>query len=151
MKSLKSCHRVMLLAIMVLIGANAASAQTVPVEAPTYPQPSPTPQAHSSPSLEKQFFRNILRDQRAIITAPFHLKEGDARFLLPLGTATATLIATDRRTAGALSDNQPRLRISRDVSRLGEFYTTGGIAGAFYLVGRATDSARARETRVTCN
>jgi hypothetical protein len=32
----------------------------------------------------KEFFRNILRDQRAIITAPLHLKESDARFLLPL-------------------------------------------------------------------
>lgn len=36
--------------------------------------------------------------------------------------------------------------MSRDISRLGEFYTTGGIAGAFYLIGRATNSARACET-----
>jgi len=85
MKSLKLCRPLMLLAVTVLIGANAASAQTVPVEAPSRPQPSPTPQATaSSPSLEKEFFRNILRDQRAIITAPLHLKESDARFLLPL-------------------------------------------------------------------
>lgn len=146
MKSLKLCHRVMLLATMILIGANAALAQTIPVDARSHPQPSPTPQASPSSSLEKELFRNILRDQRAIITAPLHLKESDARFLLPLGAATATLIATDRRTAGALDDNQSRLRVSRDISRLGEFYTTGGIAGVFYLVGRATNSARARET-----
>ncbi len=146
MNSLKLCYCVMLLATMFLIGANAASAQTVPVEALSRPQPSPTPQATSSPSLEKEFFRNILRDQRAIITAPLHLKKSDARFLLPLGAVTATLLATDRRTAGALHDNQSRLKISRDISRLGDFYATGGIAGAFYLVGRATNSARARET-----
>jgi membrane-associated phospholipid phosphatase len=59
------------------------------------------------------------------------------------------LIAIDRRTSGELvdnGDNQTRLRISRDISRFGESYTTGGVAAAFYLFGRATGDARARET-----
>ena len=36
--------------------------------------------------------------------------------------------------------------MSKVVSRLGEFYVTGGTAAAFYFVGRATKDARARET-----
>jgi membrane-associated phospholipid phosphatase len=43
-------------------------------------------------------------------------------------------------------NNQTRLRISRDISQGGAVYTTGGIAATFYLVGRATKNARARET-----
>jgi membrane-associated phospholipid phosphatase len=59
------------------------------------------------------------------------------------------LIATDRRSAGELAengDNQTRLRISRDISRGGSIYATGGFAATFYLIGRATNNARARET-----
>lgn len=148
MRSTKPCHHVFLLSLLLLLTATGLRAQTIPIDAAALPQPKPsqTPAATSSPSLEKEFFKNILRDQRAIITAPFHLRESDARFLLPLGATTAALIATDRHTAGALHDDQTRLRVSRDISHLGEFYTTGGIAGAFYLIGRATKSERARET-----
>lgn len=148
MRSTKPCYHVFLLSLLLLLTATGLRAQTIPIDAAALPQPKPsqTPAATSSPSLEKEFFKNILRDQRAIITAPFHLKESDARFLLPLGATTAALIATDRHTAGALGDDQTRLRVSRDISYLGEFYTTGGIAGAFYLIGRATHSEHARET-----
>jgi membrane-associated phospholipid phosphatase len=109
-------------------------------------KPAATPEAKPSPSLERRFFKNILQDQRAIWTSPFHLRRDDAKWLAPLGLSTAALFATDRRTAGALDDNQNRMRISRDISQGGAFYTTGGIAATFYLVGRATKNARARET-----
>jgi membrane-associated phospholipid phosphatase len=113
------------------------------------PSPSPPPQAQPTPSLERRFFSNILRDQRIIWTAPFNVGRGDARWLLPLGLSTGALIATDRWTAGELAENGEhltRLRISRDVSRGGAIYTTSGIAAAFYLIGRAAKNSRARET-----
>ena len=110
---------------------------------PTPPvSPSPTP------SLERQFLKNILRDQRAIWTSPFRLKEDDAKWLVPLGLSTAGLIAVDRRTAGALHDNRLRLNISRDVSYLGSGYGTSVVAATFYLVGRKTGNTRARETGI---
>lgn len=111
------------------------------------PETSPTPQASPTPpSLERRFFRNLLRDQRAIWTSPLRVRGDDARFLAPLGAATAALIATDRRTAGALDDDDERLDVSRGVSAAGSFYASGGTALAFYLVGRGTGNARARET-----
>lgn len=143
MTGLKAWPVVMLCALIAF-----ASAHTF-AQNPTSgtPQPSPTPQAKPTPSLERRFFKNILTDQRAIWTSPFHLKRDDATWLVPLGLSTAALIATDRRTAGALDDdNQTRLRISRDISYGGALYTAGGIAATFYLVGRATKNARARET-----
>ncbi len=75
----------------------------------------------------------------------------DAKVVVPIGLATAALIATDRRTANELTDNggsQDLLRISHQVSHFGEFYSTGGIAAAFYLVGVKKHDYRARETGI---
>lgn len=132
-------------AILFIISISlSASAQTLPTSSQT-PQPQPSP----TPSLEKKFLINILHDQRAIWTSPFHLHTENAKWLIPLSISTTALIATDRRTADELGehgDNQSRLRISRDVSRLGDFYATGGIAATFYLLGRTRGDRRARET-----
>jgi membrane-associated phospholipid phosphatase len=139
----------MLCILLLLIAVNVSAQSPTPAGALPQIQPSPTPQANPTPSLERRFFSNILRDQRTIWTSPFNLRRGDARWLAPLGLSTAALLATDRRTASELTengDNQTRLRISRDISRVGDFYTTGGIAATFYLIGRATNNARARET-----
>src|SRR5712692_123989 len=125
-------------ALLVLIIAcmSSASAQT----------PTSTPKPSPTPSLERRFFKNILQDQRAIWTSPLYLEGDDAKWLVPLGLSTAALIATDRRTAGALHNDRLRLNISRDVAYLGSAGGASSIAGAFYLIGRATHNARARET-----
>ena len=112
-------------------------------------QTAPKPTPKSTPSLEKKFFVNILRDQRAIWTSPFHLHETDAKWLAPLSLSTVALIATDRHTSGALvkhGDNLDRLRISRDISWFGSNYATVGTAGILYLAGRATHNDHLRET-----
>ena len=95
-----SCIFSMVLFGMIFSVATEARAQT-PV-----PSPSPTPVVYSSSNLEHQFFKNILRDQKAIWTSPFHLHGSDARWLVPLGAGTAALIATDRRTAGRQKDRK---------------------------------------------
>ncbi len=108
--------------------------------------PTSTPKPSPTPSLERRFFKNILRDQRAIWSSPLHLEGDDAKWLVPLGLSTAALITTDRRTAGALHNDRLRLNISRDVAYLGSAGGASSIAGAFYLIGMATHNARARET-----
>lgn len=131
----------------------SASAQTGE-PAPATPTPTPSPAAHVSPapraarrtSLERDFIKNILRDERAIWTAPFHARRADARWLLPLGLSTAALVATDRYTAGALDDSDHH--ISHDIARFASLYGVGGTAAAFYVAGRLTHNARARETGV---
>src|SRR2546422_9353085 len=52
------------------------------------PSTTPPPSIEPGPSLEKSFIGNIFRDQRAILTSPFHLQGSDVKFLLPLGLAT---------------------------------------------------------------
>ena len=128
---------------ILLFGTASAFAQTSQPDSTSQPLPTPTP------SLEKKFLANILRDQRAIWTAPFNLRSGDGKWLVPLGAATAVFLATDRHTSGELfedGNHETRLQISRDFSRLGSAYATGGVAAAFYFVGRANHNARARET-----
>jgi membrane-associated phospholipid phosphatase len=132
------------LLLTILIGAGyRAEAQSAAADPTPAPKPTPTP------SLERRFLTNILQDQRAIFTSPLHLGAGDAKYLAPLGLATGALIATDQRTTNELiehGDNQTRLNVSRDVSALGSVYGSSSIAAAFYLAGRATGNARARET-----
>jgi membrane-associated phospholipid phosphatase len=132
-----------LLFALILVFSINALAQT----SPTPVQPKPV--AISRPKPEKRFFKNLLDDQRAIWTSPFHLHGTDARWLAPLGLSTAALVATDGRTSRELvehGDNLERLRISRGLSRLGSLYATGAAAGILYLSGRATHDDRLRET-----
>src|SRR5262249_53116490 len=123
--------------------------QGPPDDSSPKPSTTPPPSIKPAPSLEKRFIGNIFRDQRAILTSPFHLQGSDVNFLLLLGLATGGLIASDRRTANELIENggsPNRVRISNDAARIGAFYGVGGIAGTMYLFGRATHSARLRET-----
>jgi len=125
------------------------SPQVPPTDSSPKPSTTTAPSIEPGPSLEKRFIGNIFRDQRAILTSPFHLQGSDVKFLLPLGLATGGLIATDRRTADELIENGGslnRVRVSNNISRIGSFYGVGGVTGAIYLFGRATHSARLRET-----
>ncbi len=133
------------LAIIIALPAGA-SAQTEAVPKAGVPAAQASPSPSPTPSLEREFFKNILRDQRAIWTSPRHLHGKDAKWLVPLGLSTAALIATDRGTAGALHDDRLRLNISRDVSYLASGYGASAIAASLYLIGRARGDARMRET-----
>jgi membrane-associated phospholipid phosphatase len=129
--------------VFIIILSAQGLSQTTPA-APTA-QPKPTPR----PTLEKNFFANILKDQKGIWTAPFHIHESDAKWLAPLVLSTGALIVTDRRTSEALvahGDNLTRQRISIDISYFGSTAATGGTAALFYIAGRLKHDERAKET-----
>lgn len=106
------------------------------------PLPSPTP------SLERRFFKNAVRDQLAIWSAPFRPRNYHAKWAVPLGVGFGALLATDRSTTRWVRPNGGLPVVSRDVSWVGKPYATLGVAGAFYAAGRLTRNARARETGV---
>jgi membrane-associated phospholipid phosphatase len=130
---------------VVAAAACVAAAQSSHGDGPQEGKPAPRATPSPTPTKERRFFADIVRDQRAIWTSPFHLGRGDSKWLAPLGISTAALIASDQET-GELSDNRSRVSVSKDISFAGGIYSTGGLAAAFYLVGRATGNARARET-----
>lgn len=131
------CHfgMTVVIALFVTIVAHAQTAS-----------PSPTPDA--SPSLEHEFLKNILRDQKAIWTAPFHLKHDDMSWLAPIGIGTAALIVTDQQTGDELAESHRQLSTSRVISYGGSVYGVAATAGAFYFIGRAAHNERARETGI---
>lgn len=140
------------IAMLVLCLSSGTRAQNMPIDnAPTAqpsPESSPSPQASPAPSVAKKFVVDIFHDQEAIWTSPFRLKGGDAKWIAPLGLSAAVLFATDRRSAGELTEgnHSTRLRVSNDISKLGSAYTAAVVAAGFYFIGRATDNPRARET-----
>jgi len=113
-------------------------------QAQTPPKPKPTPPR----SLERDFFKNILRDQKAIWTAPLHVERSDAKWMLPSGIGLMTLIATDRTTGDEIFESRGQLGASRGISYAGSVYGLGAVAGGFYLFGRKKNDYRARETGV---
>ena len=113
--------------------AISASAQT----------PAPTP---STSSLEKDFFKNILKDQKAIWTAPFHMRRADSKWIVPGSIGLMALFTTDRITGDEIGESDRLVRASKGVSYAGSIYGIGAVAGSFYLLGRKQHDARARET-----
>lgn len=138
------CLFSMTLFAAVLSTGFAIRAQT----SPTAPKPSPTPAVRKKPSLEREFFKNILLDQKAIWTAPLHLHRGDAKWMVPSGVGLMALITTDRITGDEIAEFDRLVKPSRRISYAGSPYAGGVIAAAFYLVGRKKNDARARETGI---
>ena len=104
--------------------------------------PAPTP---SGPSLEKDFFKNILKDQKAIWTAPFHLERSDTKWIVPGSIGLMALFTTDRITGDEIGESN-RTGLSHAISYAGSVYGVSAAAGTFYLIGRKKNDARARET-----
>lgn len=96
------------------------------------------------------FLRTVLRDEWRIWSSPFrpstYRTTTVRRYVAPFTLITGALIATDRKTAGALPNTQDQRVWSGRVSQLGAAYTLAGGAGATYLFGRFTRNERAAET-----
>jgi len=104
--------------------------------------PAPTP------TLEREFFKNILRDQKAIWTAPFHLERSDMKWVIPSGIGFMALVTTDRITGDEIFEADRQVKASQWISNAGSVYGLGAVAGTFYLIGRKKNNYRARETGV---
>lgn len=102
--------------------------------------PSPTP------SLESEFFKNILHDQKAIWTAPLQLKRSDTKWVVPSGIGLMALFTTDRITGDEIFEASRQLKTSHGISYAGSVYGLGAVASTFYLIGRKKGDYRARET-----
>jgi hypothetical protein len=97
-------------------------------------------------SLERDFFKNILNDQKEIWTAPMRLHRSDAKWAIPAGIGFMALVTTDRITGDEMAESERQVKLSRIVSNAGSVYGLGAVAGAFYLFGRGKNDDRARET-----
>jgi membrane-associated phospholipid phosphatase len=90
--------------------------------------------------------KNILLDQKAIWTSPFHMTRRDAQWWLTFGAITGVAIATDRRTSRQLPNTADQLAFSSHISQVGAAYTLIPIAGAFYVSGVLAKNPKLRGT-----
>src|SRR6185503_16641841 len=117
-------------------------------QAQTPAAPAPTPTAAPTRSLEREFFKNILRDQKAIWTSPFHLARKDAKWMIPAGIGMGALITTDRMTGDEIAEFDRGVAASRIISYPGSTFGVAAVAATFYIVGRRANNGRARETGI---
>lgn len=139
----------MVLSAIILALAVAVNAQSLakPTPSPSPPQ-SPSPSPSPTPSLEHEFFKNVLRDQKAIWTSPLHLERSDAKWIIPSSIGFMALATTDRMTGDEIGEANRQNNASRIISYAGSVYGVAAVTGAFYFVGRAKHDDRARETGV---
>ena len=114
------------------------------VRGQSMPKPLPTP----TPTLEKQFFKNILSDQKAIWTTPLSLHKADAKWMIPSGIGAMALFTTDRITGDEIAEFDHLSKASRILSYPGSTYGVAAVASSFYLFGRRKHDERARETGI---
>ena len=135
---MRSYKRVLSVLVICFVYCCVARAQT----------PSPDKPPDETKSLEREFFKNILKDQKAIWTSPFHLDRHDTKWVIPSVVGFGSLITTDRITGDEIGESESQVKLSRRVSYVGSIYGLGAVAGTFYLIGRETKNDRARETGI---
>ena len=104
------------------------------------------PEAHGTRLRWRDIPKNVLHDEKAIFTSPLHINRENARWWILFGGATAALIASDRTITNNLPQTTAFTTPSRWTSRLGASYSLYPMWGTFYLVGKAGDNPRARDT-----
>ena len=89
---------------------------------------------------------NILHDQKAIWTSPFHLRAADLKIVLPLLAATGAAIATDKRTLHEVVSLDPAF--NNDNTNASNVMIGGFIAAPviLYGAGHFRQNEHARET-----
>jgi membrane-associated phospholipid phosphatase len=93
----------------------------------------------------KSVFRNLPGDQKAIWTAPFHLRLGDAPWVVPIAAASGFLFASDQSIVGREHSNATAISRSDNISNGGTI-ALAGVPALMYVWGSYTGSARSRET-----
>jgi len=127
----------------VLLSPVAFAPAAAHAQEPARPAPSAGPRFRDLP-------RDFLRDQKFLWTRPFRLQRSDLPGVALFTGFTAGLLSSDRAVAQELTDNPPGagFRFSHRVEQFGGGITDFGIAGAFYLIGRASGNERARSTGI---
>ena len=98
--------------------------------------------------LLRKLFLNIVYDQEAIFTSPFHVNRHNAlEWLVPLA-ATGALIASDTDIANAFENGRGQVRWGGRISNIGASYTLIPIVAGSYVYGAWRDSPKAREVGV---
>ena len=101
----------------------------------------------SSVSLGVPLLKNLMSDQKAIWTSPFHLRWADGSWLFPLAAVTGGFFATDRAVPPALSTDPKKLNRYTSFSSYG-VYSLIGAGGGLYVWSKISHDDHQRETGI---
>jgi membrane-associated phospholipid phosphatase len=101
----------------------------------------------SSVSLGVPLLENLVSDQKAIWTSPFHLRWADGSWLFPLAAATGGFFATDRAVPPAVSTDPKKVNRYTSFSNYG-VYSLVGAAGGLYMWSKISHDDHQRETGI---
>jgi membrane-associated phospholipid phosphatase len=104
------------------------------------------PESHGTRLRWQDIPKNVLHDEVAIFTSPFHINRENARPWIIFTGATAALIATDQTVSNHLPQHGPLTQPSRTASRAGADYVLYPLWATFYVAGKIGDNPRARDT-----
>lgn len=94
--------------------------------------------------------KRFIKGELQMWSSPFRRSSYSSRaatkYVLPFAIISASLIASDRKTVGALPNTPDQTRWSGRVSQAGAWYSVAGIAGSTYLAGKFAGDDHARET-----
>src|SRR2546422_9451603 len=100
------------------------------------PDEEPQSQAPQKPNLtgtqprsrytEKEFLKDLLRDEKNLWTGPLRIGRNDIKWLVPFTASTAALVSTDRRVFEELPPSGNLVGTSRRNSHLGESFVLFG-------------------------
>jgi hypothetical protein len=91
---------------------------------------------------------NVLKDQPKIWTSPFHIKESDAKWLIPFAAGTTALIVNDHKVSEEVQESPTLLSPSHRVSNLGGGVALAAASLGMYGVGKLTHKSRVAETGI---
>jgi len=101
----------------------------------------------SNNSIGVPLLKNLVSDQKAIWTSPFHLRWADGSWLFPLAAVTGGFLATDRAVPPALSTDPKKLNRYTSFSNYG-VYSLIGAGGGLYLWSKISHDDHQRETGI---
>src|SRR5258706_6833985 len=101
----------------------------------------------SNVSLGLPLLKNLVSDQKAIWTSPFHLRWADGSWLFPLAAATGGFLATDRAVPPAVSTDPKKVNRYTSFSNYG-VYSLVGAAGGLYMWSKISHDDHQRETAI---
>ena len=95
---------------------------------------------------EKQLPLNILKDQVAIWTSPFHMQAKPMIFVGIMGVASTIVAVKDDDIMDALGPDADRERVSGYISHVGTLPVNFGVAGGTYAIGKLTKNTYMADT-----
>jgi membrane-associated phospholipid phosphatase len=109
-------------------------------------EPPAEPEAFGTRLRWQDIPRNVIRDEKAIFLSPFHIDRQNAKWWTIFGGATLAFIAVDQRISDRMPEETRLAKPSKWASRFGADYFLFPAWASFYLVGKAGDNPRARDT-----